>query len=330
MPVPDIDPLLLSELAVGVVALYALVTGAAKAIDALLGLARRYDVPEVLIGLTIVAIGTSLPELSAHVTASAGMLSGVLDYRTTSAVVLGGNMGSSTTQQLMLFGILLLGFGRIEISDRLLTDTFVPMVIGLILTLALSWDGTVSRIDGVILLVGFGGYLGYSYHRRQQVPMGGAPSTNVGKDALVAVLMLVLVLVSASLLLAVIEDVTAGVLLGGSMVGVLTLGIAASFPEMSTVLDGIRRKTPIIAIGTLVGSNIVNPLLGFGLGGVISTYHVPEAVVVWDLPFKILATIGLMIYVRYNDGVLTRHTGVTLIGLYFVYIVGRMLLFPGQ
>jgi cation:H+ antiporter len=330
MPVPDIDPLLLSELAVGVVALYALVTGAGKAIDALLGLARRYNVPEVLIGLTIVAIGTSLPELSAHVTASAGMLSGVLDYRTTSAVVLGGNMGSSTTQQLMLFGILLLGFGRIELSDRLLTDTFIPMVIGLILTLALSWDGTVSRIDGVILLVGFGVYLGFSYLRRQQVPMGGAPSTNVSKDALIAVLMLGLVLVSASILLAVIEDVTAGVLLGGSMVGVLTLGIASSFPEMSTVLDGIRRKTPIIAVGTLIGSNIVNPLLGFGLGGVISTYHVPDAVVVWDLPFKILATIGLLIYVRYNDGVLTRHTGMTLIGFYFVYIVGRMLLFPGQ
>ena len=59
MVVPDIDPLLLSELAVGAVALYALVTGARRAIDALLGLARRYDVPEVLIGLMIVAIGTT-------------------------------------------------------------------------------------------------------------------------------------------------------------------------------------------------------------------------------------------------------------------------------
>jgi cation:H+ antiporter len=330
MAIPDIDPILLSELAVGVVALYALVTGAGRAIDALLGLARRYDVPEVLIGVTVVAVGTSLPELSAHVTASLGMLSGALAYETTSAVVLGGNMGSSTTQQLLLFGILLLGFGQIELSDRLLADTFVPMVVGLVLTLVLSWDGTVSRADGLVLLVGFGVYLAFSYLRRQEIPVEGAPSTNVSKDAMVAVGMLGLVLVSASLLLAVIQDVVAGVLLGGSMVGVLTLGIASSFPEMSTVLDGIRRKTPVIAVGTLIGSNIVNPLVGFGLGGVISTYHVPDAVVVWDLPFKILATVGLLAYIRYNDGTLTRHTGVTLIGLYFVYIVGRMLLFPGQ
>jgi len=330
MVVPDIDPLLLSELAVGAVALYALVTGAQRAIDALLGLARRYDVPEVLIGLTVVAIGTSLPELSAHVTASAGIVSGALDYRTTSAVVLGGNMGSSTTQQLLLFAILLLGFGRIELSNRLLTDTFVPMIAGLVLTLALSWDGTVSRFDGAVLLVGFGVYLGYGYLRRQQIPAQGAPSTNVARDSTVAVAMLGLVLVSASIILAVIQDVVAGVLLGGSMVGVLTLGIAASFPELSTVLDGIRRRTPIIAVGTLIGSNIVNPLIGFGLGGVVSTYHVPVSVVVWDLPFKIVAAVGLLLYVRYKDGILTRHVGVTLIGLYFVYIVGRMLLFPGQ
>jgi cation:H+ antiporter len=330
MVVPDIDPVLLSELIVGIIALYALVTGAGKAINALLGLARRYNVPEVLIGLTIVAIGTSLPELSAHVTASAGIVSGVLDYQTTSAVVLGGNMGSSTTQQLLLFGILLIGFGNINLSTRMVTDTFVPMIVGLILTLALSWDGTISRLDGVVLLCGFGAYLGYSYVRRQQMPTQGVPSTNVSRDAAIAVLMLGLVLASASVLLGVIQEVVAGVVLGGSMVGVLTLGIASSFPELSTVLDGIRRKTPIIAVGTLIGSNIVNPLIGFGLGGVISTYHVPTAVVVWDLPIKIVVALGLLVYIRYKDGIITRHVGVTLIGCYFVYIVGRILLFPGQ
>lgn len=314
MVVPDLDPVLLSELAVGMIALYALVTGTGKAINALLGLARRYNVPEVFIGLTIVAIGTSLPELSAHVTASAGIVSGVLDYQTTSGVVLGGNMGSSTTQQLLLFGILLIGFGNINLSTRMVTDTFVPMIVGLVLTLALSWDGTISRLDGVVLLCGFGVYLGFSYLRRQQMPTQGTPSTNVSRDTAIAVLMLGLVLASASVLLGVIQEVVTGVVLGGSMVGVLTLGIASSFPELSTVLDGIRRKTPIIAVGTLVGSNIVNPLIGFGLGGVISTYHVPTAVVVWDLPIKIIVALGLLVYTRYKDGIITRHVGVTLIG----------------
>lgn len=92
----------------------------------------------------------------------------------------------------------------------------------------------------------------------------------------------------------------------------------------------MRRKTPVVAVGTLVGSNIVNPLIGFGVGSVVSTYYVPSAVVVWDFPFKILAAVGLLAYVRYTDGTLTRHAGMSMIGFYFVYIVGRMLLFPGQ
>jgi cation:H+ antiporter len=158
---------------------------------------------------------------------------------------------------------------------------------------------------------------------------GGASDT-VSRDAAAAAVMLVLVLASASILLTVVEDVVATVLLGGSMVGVLTIGIAAAFPELSTVLDGIRRKTPIVAVGTLIGSNVVNPLVGIGLGGVISTYAVPPAVVVWDLPFKLVAVVVFVAYVRYNGGTLTRRTGVYLIAAYFVYIVGRMLLFPGQ
>lgn len=325
-----VDPGLVSSLAVAAVALYTLVTGAGRAIGALLALARRYDVPEVLIGLTVVAVGTSLPELGAHATASVGILSGALEYRVTSAVVLGGNMGSSTSQQLLLFGVLLLGYGRIELSARTLTDTFVPMGVALALTLAVAADGTVSRLDGLALLVAFGLYLAYSSLRRTGSVVGGAPSASVARDGAVAATMLALVLASASVLLTVVEDVVAGVVLGGSMVGVLTLGVAASFPELSTVLDGIRRRTPVVAVGTLIGSNVVNPLLGIGLGGVVSTYHVPTAVVVWDLPFKLVTLVGLGLYARYRDGALERRVGVSLIGLYFLYVVGRMLLFPGS
>jgi cation:H+ antiporter len=330
MAVPSFDPVLLSEMAVAAVALYTLVTAAGRAIDALLGLARYYDVPDVLIGLTVVAIGTSLPEISSHVTASFGILSGVLDYRITSAVVIGGNMGSSTTQQLLLVGVLVIGYGRMEISRRTIVDSFVPMAVALLLTLALAWDGSISRIDGLVLLIGYVAYLVYSYARRQRTVNPGGTSSNVTTDGVIAIVMLALVLASASVLLAVIQGVVEGVLLGGSMIGVLTLGTASSFPEMSTVLDGIRRKTPVIALGTLVGSNVVNPLIGLGLGGVISTYYVPTSVIVWDLPFKILATVALLAHLHYRDGVLTRRSGMYLVGLYFVYIAGRMLLFPGQ
>jgi cation:H+ antiporter len=328
--VTAVDPSLVSALALGAVALYTLVTAASRALDALLALARRFAVPEALVGLTVVAVGTSLPELGAHVTASAGIVSGVLDYRVTSAVVLGGNMGSSTTQQLLLFGILLLAYGRMDLSTRAIVDTFAPMGAAIVLTLLVAWDGTIARLDGLLLLAAYGAYLGYSYRRHRGSAPPGEPSANVPRDAVVAGTMLLLVLASASILLAVVDDVVASVLLGGSMVGVLTLGIAASFPELGTVLDGVRRRAPHVAVGTLVGSNVVNPLVGIGLGGTVSTYAVPPAVVVWDLPFKIAATVGLAAHLYRRGGTLSRRTGVYLIALYFIYVVGRLLLFPGQ
>ena len=325
-----VDPALASAFVLGAVALYTLVTAAGRALDALLALARRFGLSEALVGLTIVAVGTGLPEIGAHVTASAGIVSGVLDYRVTSAVVLGGNMGSSATQQFLLFGILLLGYGPVDLSTRALVDTFAPMIAALALTLLVAWDGTVSRLDGAVLLAAYAAYLAYSYVRHRGAAPAGEPSANVPRDALVASAMLLLVLASASILLAVVDDVVESVLLGGSMVGVLTLGIAASFPELSTVLDAIRRRAPHVAIGTLVGSTVVNPLVGIGLGGTISTYAVPSAVLVWDLPFKIAVTIGLAAHLYRRDGLLTRRTGVSLVVPYFVYAVGRLLLFPGQ
>jgi hypothetical protein len=68
------------------------------------------------------------------------------------------------------------------------------------------------------------------------------------------------------------------------MVSVLTIGVAAALPELSTVLDATRRRTPNVALGVLVGSNLVNPLVGLGLGAAISGYHVPDPVVLWTSP----------------------------------------------
>lgn len=328
----SLDPALVSQLAVAVVSLYTLVTAAERAIDRLLALARSYDLPETVVGMTVVAVGTSLPELASHLSASLGIISGVLDYGVTSAVVVGGSIGSATTQQLLLVGLLAVGVGRVEFTDTFLRTSYVPMLLALGATLLVSIDGTVSRPEGIALLAGYVAYAYYGLTRRG--PTGPAllepPSGNARRDALLAGAMLALVLASASVLLSVVEPLVASLRFGGSMVGVLTLGVAAALPELSTVLAAIRRRTPGIALGTLVGSNVVNTLLGVGGGAALSTYAVPRAVVVYDLPFKLAVGVGLLIAVRYGpEPALTRRAGTYLVALYVVYVVGRLLAFPG-
>ena len=73
----------------------------------------------------------------------------------------------------------------------------------------------------------------------------------------------------------------------------------------------------------------MNPLLGIGLGSALSTYSAPPSLVWWDLPFKLtVGALGLG-YLRYSGGEFTRQNGVAFVVLYFVYLGGRLVLFPG-
>ncbi|WP_225336601.1 sodium:calcium antiporter [Halomicrobium urmianum] len=323
---------LLTLVSAGAVALYTLVTAASGAIDRLLALAEYYDVPEALVGTTILAVGTSLPEISSHFIASLGILSGVLDYRATSAVVIGGNTGSSAVQQLLLVGVLLIGYGSFDLSRRFVRESYLPMLGVFAVTMGLAWGGTISRLDGLLLLALYVVYVGVNLVRRDRTQaLREQASTDPRRDAVVATGLLVLVLLSASLVLSVIETVVDALTLGGSTIGIVTIGVAAALPELTTVIDAIRRQSPDVALGTLVGSNVVNSLVGIGLGGAISTYYVPPAVVLWDLPFKLVTGAGLLgwaLYVR--DGTLTRTEGGYLVVAYFVFVAGRLVLFPGQ
>lgn len=323
---------LLTQLSIGAVALYALVTAASRAIARLLALAEYYDIDEVLVGMTILAVGTGLPELSSHLIASVGILSGVLDYQVTSAVVIGGNTGSSTVQQFLLVGLLLIGYGSVRLTPTFVRESYLPMLGTFVVTILVAWDGTISRLDGIALFVLYLLYVGLRVLRREQFPtLRERPSIDPRRDATVATALLVIVVFSASLMLSVVESIVDMLALGGSMVGVVTIGVAAALPELTAVMDAIRRRAPNVALGTLVGSNIVNPLVGIGLGGAVSTYYVPPAVVLWDLPFKLVVGAGLLVWALYwRNGELSRREGTYLLGLYFVFVTGRLLLFPGQ
>jgi cation:H+ antiporter len=323
---------LLVPLVLGAGALFVLVECAEVAVSRALALATTYDVPDVVVGVTVIAIGTSLPELSSHVIASVGIVAGTLDYTVTSATVIGGNMGSSTVQQTLLVGLFLVGYGHLTVTAAFVRTTYLPMLGAFLLTFAVSVDGTVGRLDGVVLLVAFAGYTYYNLQQRERrLRLPEAESTNVRRDLLVTVGALVGILASSYVVLVVVQAVVDRLALGGSMLGVVTLGLASALPELSTVVDAIRRRAPNVALGTLVGSNVVNPLVGIGLGGVISSYHVPRSVIVWDLPFKLVVGVGLLaVLLRRDSRTLRRHDGALLVVAYFVYVTVRLLLFAGE
>jgi len=106
---------------------------------------------------------------------------------------------------------------------------------------------------------------------------------------------------------------------GGSLIGVVTLGVASALPELTTAISGVRNKEHGISLGTLVGSNITNPL--------VSTYYVPGPLVLWDLPWETITGAILWAILWFSKGRLNRVGAIYLMGLYVVYITLRVLFF---
>jgi len=182
--------------------------------------------------------------------------------------------------------------------------------------------------DGLVLVGSFVAYMYYLFRtRHDRFSKTSDPSDNVKKDALIALISLTAVLVSAQAVLEITELIVESTGFGGSIIGVVTLGIVSALPELSTAIEGIRQKASGISLGTLIGSNVTNPLLGYGLGALLSTYWVPRPLVLIDLPtetFTALIMLGWVLFVSdrklgWKGGILLMLTYLAYIGIRFMY-----------
>lgn len=218
----------------------------------------------------------------------------------------------------------------------------LPMIGTAFLCIILGLDGMYSRVDGIIL---FGCFLAYTYYlylderkhydekdhgfsEEGDLPEGVPQNANEAwRDAFLAVVALSFTVGSAVIALQVTEVVVAMTGIGGSLIGVITLGVASALPELFAAVSGMRHGDSGIPLGTLIGSNITNPLLAIGGGALISTYWVPRPLVFWDLPWQTISGAILWVFLWLNKGKLGKWGAYYLIALYFVYIIFRMIFF---
>ncbi|MCU0520046.1 MAG: hypothetical protein MUF84_05060 [Anaerolineae bacterium] len=323
---------------VGLVSIALLVISAEFAVRKLIGLAGYFRLSTTFMGVTVVSLATSIPEIAAHLTASVGILAGAVDYNIASAVVLGANIGSDVVQQTLIMAIVVLLAGKLVYHRYFLAKTMLPMVAATLLCLALGWDRHYSRIDGMILVGSYIAYLYYLYvdERKHYDPLDngfdengdapeGAPST--GKQAWravgIALACFAVTVASAMVTLSITEVIVVRTGIGGSLIGVLTLGVASALPELITAVSGIRRGDTGIPLGTLIGSNITNPLVAIGVGAVVSTYWAPGPLVLWDLPWQAITGAMLWAYLWFHRGTLGKRGALYLIALYFAYVTLR-------
>ena len=217
----------------------------------------------------------------------------------------------------------------------------IPMIATTIMCIIFGLDGSYSRLDGAIL---FGTFIAYTYflfkderkHYKKEDNIVQSEEIaekipenlkGVYRDSGVGLAMMAVTVVAASFVLKISEQVVLRTGIGGSLIGVVTLGVASAMPEMITALAGVRHSEHGVSLGTLVGSNITNPLVAIGGGALISTYFVPRPLIVWDLPWETITGAILWGILWFSKGKLKKVHAFYLIGMYFVYIFFRAMFF---
>ena len=289
------------------------------------GLARAFGVAPAVVGLTVVAFGTSLPELVVTITAALG---GNAD------IALGNVVGSNIANVGLILGLATLVRG-LSVEFTLLKRE-VPMgLAAVVLVAVLSADGILGRADAVPLLAAFAGFLYWSVAVERRAPgevqaryeRVHASGARKGLLAGMAVAGLAGVLVGGRWLVQ--GGVAAAALLGVPpvIVGLTLVAVGTSLPELAATLVAAARGEDDISVGNVLGSNLFNLLGILGVACLLDPIAVSRSFFSFQYPVLAAFTVALFPICRTGMGI-SRREGALLLTGYFVYVsvlyFGRM------
>ena len=262
-------------------------------------LSKHFNLSGTFVGMTILSIGTSLPEIMTHVIGSLQIIKNPQLLPGISALVIGTNIGSDIFQQHFILGIIAI-IGGVYLAKKDLFPLMGGLLGGAVLLLLVGLNGSISRLEGLLLVIIYIIYLIYlKYHanftrtkdlkkqnhisaKKQLTKKEIASTTTILTFAFIAMAIVTNHVLKFSTVL--LENLN----ISASFFGIIVIGVAAALPELTTALVALHKKRHQMSVGVLIGSNITNPTFALGIGAAISTYLVPKAVIIYDLPIKII------------------------------------------
>lgn len=313
-----IDPLLV----LGGFAL--LIAGGNVLVDGATSLALRLRVPPLVVGLTIVSVATSAPELAV---VGKAITDGEPD------LAVGSVVGSNIANVLLVLGVAA-GIGRLTTSRRIVRRDLPLMCFVAAALLLLGGDGRLSRLDGAVLFAMFVLYVALGFRARGETSGAdtGSPELDVPqRPRRVAVASGLLVTGVASLVAGAAVLVTGAVNVAGALglsplvIGLTVVAVGTSLPELAAAIAAVRRGHRDLAVGSVVGSNIANLGLVLGLPALVTEgLPVPPSVTAFDGPVM-AATCVLLVPVALTGHVIDRWEGWLLTLLYAAYLAYLVL-----
>lgn len=279
-------------------------------------LALRLGIPALIVGLTVVAFGTSAPELLVSVQA---VLAGA------PALALGNVIGSNTANILLVLGIPAL-IAAIPVT-RALAGDWVMMMGASLLFIALAFAGPLTWWHGLVLLAGLAGMLGISYARAVAHRNGAAEDDLEGVEEGIAGWKIAALLiggliglpVGAHLLVTGSVSIARDLGVSEAVIGLTLVAVGTSLPELATSIAAALRREAGVVMGNVLGSNIFNLLGIMGVAALIGPMPLPEQMLRLDL-WVMLGTSAVLALWIFAGRPIGRMSGVALIAGYGLYL----------
>ncbi len=300
---------------------YAIVSGGVS-------LAKKLQISSMIIGLTVVAYGTSTPELAASLLAA---------FNSHTELILGNIVGSNISNVGMVIGISAI-FAPLLIS-KITVSRWIPIMIGVsLLVVAMSYDGEISQIDGIILIAALIGFTAYTIKtvKKQKIQQ----NENIENEELegeyflskykietypqsigLIIAGVILLFIGGHLTVDGAVNIAETLGLSQLVIGVVIVAIGTSLPELITSIIAIAKKQTDIGVGNIVGSNIYNILLILGVSSAL--VGIPVVPDVFS-NYYIMIAFSLVLFIGFRKYI-PRFVGVGLTIAFIAYLISLLL-----
>ncbi|MBW2977610.1 calcium/sodium antiporter [Candidatus Woesearchaeota archaeon] len=307
------------ELILLVLGLLGLLLGSELIIKGALNIAEHYKISHLFIGLTILAIGTDLPELVIAITGSIDKLMGI----ETSGLIIGDALGSCFGQIGLTLGIIGL-FGVCCLTKRELLRDGLMMVGSVALLFLAGYDGELSRFEGIAFILIYLFYF-MSLRREEKIyeKIKRAPPMHLLWDAVSLIGGFAILIYSSNIVVENAITLAQSWGIAQSLVGILIVGLGTSLPELAVSLGAIRKGAFRLSVGNLIGSNIFDILFTLGIGSVIAGFNVSRNLLRFDIPFLFVLSIIALLFFRTKMKI-AKKEAIILVLIYAVYVVLKL------
>ena len=311
-----------------IVGLIITVWSADRFVDGASGVARHFKMPPMLIGMVIIGFGTSAPEIAVSVQAAIDGNSGI---------ALGNAVGSNITNIALVLGVTAI-ISPIVASSSVLKKE-VPMMLGaMFLALFLMLDGSLSLLDGVVLLVAFALTMGWSIFeglKKKKDNFADEIENEISSKELSTkssviwlVLGIVLLIVGSKIFVYGAQNIALSLGISDMVVGLTVVAVGTSLPELASSIMAARKGEHELALGNVLGSNLFNMLIVVGIAVVISPMAIPAEVISRDMFTMIALSIALLVLClpfSKKVGSINRFEGVLLLLVFILYTAWLVL-----